>query len=122
MDPEQNPVGSFDITELEQFGVQSMLSLNLEPLYGPNWILGIHHCSEPVLYDQVCPLYHALGKRIGSGLTTILAMEKLQVSENRFRAIFESAPVAVTIVDVDSARIVAAIQWRLNCLDGLWMT
>ncbi len=107
-DPEQNPIEAQSKETYPRYSIKSQLALPLKPSNGPNWVLAIQHCSEAVVYDQVVQLFHAVGKRIANGLTTVMTMENLRSSEKRYRALVDHAPEAILISDLDSGTFIEA--------------
>ncbi|MGH1417064.1 MAG: ATP-binding protein [Pelagimonas sp.] len=95
-------------TPQASFSVKSMLTMPLPSNAHLNWVLGIHHCVEPVNYEHAIPLFEAFGKRVSSGITRMHAMQKLGQSEKRFRALVDHAPDAIMIVDADTGIFVEA--------------
>jgi PAS domain S-box-containing protein len=86
----------------ERFQIKSQLLLPIYPRSDHPWLLGIHNCAELRVYDAAMPLFSAVGRRIGDGLSTLLATRELRRSQERFRTLVEHAPEAIVIIDATS--------------------
>lgn len=102
------PIKPLDDPIVEKFNIRSQMFLPLKPSLGPDWVFGIHHCAQAVRYDETVDLFHAIGKRIGNGITTALALRDLRESEKRYRSLVDHAPEAILVVDIDTGRFTEA--------------
>ncbi|MBE0599596.1 MAG: GAF domain-containing protein [Desulfuromonadales bacterium] len=69
----------------ERFGVRSQISMAIYPKVGKPWMLGMHQCSHERLWTEAEQrLFEAIGRRIGEGLSTLLLLRDLRMSEERF--------------------------------------
>ncbi len=109
-------VGNAIAPELaSQFQIRALMVLGLKPRTGAAWSLGLHQCSyERVWSDDDIRLVKDIGRRIEDALTSLLSLRDLRISEDRFRTLFEHAPEAILVHDVDQDRFV---EWNQNALD-----
>ncbi|MCP3969586.1 MAG: response regulator [Rhodobacteraceae bacterium] len=91
-----------------QLGALSQLAMQLCPTIGLPWALSFHHCTAPVVYDRATELFTAIGSRIADGLTTHLTLQRLRESEQRYRALVDSAAEAIVILDAEAVCFVDA--------------
>ena len=103
-DPEHNPIPTQ--RESNPFGVRSMLFVAVHTEVDKPWILGIHHCRAPRVYDSEVALLAAIAARVGDGLRTWKTQEAMRQSEQRFRLLVEHAPEALVILDMATGRFV----------------
>ena len=107
-DPLNDPGVARSKQVTDRFNVQSQMLIALRPLDDRAWILGFHHCKEPLVYDQAEPLFSAIGRRVGDGLTTHLTMNELRESGRRYQALVDHATEAIMILDIDNLRCLEA--------------
>ncbi|HED39634.1 MAG TPA: EAL domain-containing protein [Chromatiales bacterium] len=94
---------------ITEYNIQSQLIVPLFPRRDKPWLLGIHHCSQPVRYsDSEQKLFEAVGRRIADSLTTLVALRDLRESEARLKTFIEHAPEAIFVIDCDSGSFVDA--------------
>jgi PAS domain S-box-containing protein len=103
-DPECNPIP----VEPEQdfYQVRSRLFVAVHTGLDKPWLLGIHHCRTPRVYDSEVVLLSAIAARVGDSLRTRKTQEAMRQSEERFRLMVEHAPEAIVIFDVESGLFV----------------
>ena len=104
-DPEFNPIPA-EPPERNPFNVRSMLFVAVHTEVDKPWILGIHHCRAPRVYDSEVALLAAIAARVGDGLRTWKTQEAMRQSEQRFRLLVEHAPEAIVILDVTTQKFV----------------
>ncbi|MEW6218887.1 MAG: PAS domain S-box protein [Thermodesulfobacteriota bacterium] len=79
-----------------QFGVQAQMYAAIYPKLGRPWIFGLHQCSHPRLWTaEEQRLFQEIGRRLADGLSSVLFLQEVQESEERFRAFFEQAAVGM---------------------------
>jgi PAS domain S-box-containing protein len=105
-DPECNPIPPEH--ESNPFNVRSMLFAAVHTGVDKPWILGIHHCRTPRVYDSEVALLAAIAARVGDGLRTWKLQEAMRQSEQRFRLLVEHAPEAIVILDAATGKFVEA--------------
>ncbi|MEH6631423.1 MAG: ATP-binding protein [Halopseudomonas aestusnigri] len=87
-DPEENPLDPNYIIN-QQFHIKSQLVMAIHPKVGDPWLLGIHHCSAPIIYNENdCALFEALGNRLSDALTSL-------ISQQNTKKLFNSAEVSI---------------------------
>jgi PAS domain S-box-containing protein len=70
----------------ERFGIRSGLSVAIRPKVGQPWHFGIHQCSRARTWtEQEERLLQEIGRRLGDGLTTLLAHRELEDSQEKLR-------------------------------------
>lgn|GEM_PF-483784 len=91
-------------SDLEKiFHVQSMLAKSLHPKIGEPWLFGMHHCrSTREWLPEEIRLFNEIGFRITDTLTTMITMQNLRDSEEKFRTIAENTPGIIFMYDIDS--------------------
>ncbi|HKU41083.1 MAG TPA: PAS domain S-box protein, partial [Polyangiales bacterium] len=99
-DPESRPILP------NAFQIRSMLFAAVHADTDKPWLLGIHHCRAPRVYDTEVQLLSAIGARVGDALRTWKSQEALRQSEQRFRLLVEHAPDAIVILDVSTLKFV----------------
>jgi PAS domain S-box-containing protein len=70
------------------------------------WVLGIHNCRAPRVYDTEIGLLSAIAARVGDALRTWKTQEAMRQSEQRFRLLVEHAPEAMVILDMATGKFV----------------
>jgi PAS domain S-box-containing protein len=77
----------------EQFGVQSQMMVALFPKTGKPWAFGLHQCSCPRIWTkEEKRLFLEVGRRLTDGLTSLLMLRNLRLSEAENRAIVKAVP------------------------------
>jgi PAS domain S-box-containing protein len=78
------------------YEIKSQLAVALHPRIGKPWECGLHQCSYNREWTpQEKQLFLEISRRLGDGLTSLLANRHLQESEQRFRMVFEHSPVSI---------------------------
>jgi PAS domain S-box-containing protein len=79
-----------------QFHVQAQMFLAIYPKVGRAWLFGMHQCSHPRVWTpDEQKLFKEIGRRIADGLSSVLFLRDVQMSEERFRSTFEQAAVGM---------------------------
>jgi len=90
----------------KKFSAQSMISMVIYPKLSKPWILGLHQCSHPRIWtndDQF--LFNEIGHRLTDSLSSLLFMQNLQQSEERFRELFANIKSGVAVYEaIDNGR------------------
>ncbi|MEL0083633.1 MAG: PAS domain S-box protein, partial [Gammaproteobacteria bacterium] len=87
--------------------IRSQLVICLKPAIGDPWLLGLHQCSYDRNWSGAdTELLKRVALRITDRLNTLLLLNNLQTSEQRFRELFESAPEAIGLFDMRTNRII----------------
>jgi PAS domain S-box-containing protein len=88
----------------EQFGVQSLMMVALYPKAGKPWAFGVHQCSHPREWTpEEQRLFQEIGWRLTDALTGLLSQRDLRESEEKFRALFESAIDGICLLTAEGA-------------------
>ena len=107
-DPEEHPLNPDEAVNTA-YSIRSQLTISIHPKIGKPWLLGIHHCTAPVVYSQNdCDLFKTLGNRLADGLSSLLSWQNA-------KRLFEDAEVA--LLNEDLSEISKALN-RLR-LDGV---
>ncbi len=86
--------------EAEKMSVKSQLIMAIYPKIGKPWILGIHQCSyDRVWSDDDTRLLKEIGHRLTDALTTLLFLDNLKESEEKFRSLIQTAPILIIQLD-----------------------
>jgi len=86
------PGGEYPLPEdvAEQFGFHCFMATALYPKTGKPWQFGIHQCSGPRIWTSLEErIFQEIARRIGDGLTGLLAYRDLQKSEEKLRRLNE---------------------------------
>ena len=84
----------------EQFGIQSEMVVGVHPKVGKPWVLGLHQCSHARVWTvEERQLLNEIARRLADGLTSALTQRELRQSEERFRSLFENAPLGYQSLD-----------------------
>ena len=76
----------------ERFGFKSVLSMAIYPKSGKPWQFGIHQCSFARLWTKDEErLFREIGQRLADGLTSLITLNSLRASEERFRMLAENS-------------------------------
>jgi len=76
----------------EKFGVKSQMFVAIHPKSGKPWAFGMHQCSYPRIWiEREIKLFKEISSRISDGLSSLLFLNELQESEERFRRLAENA-------------------------------
>ncbi|MEJ2748276.1 MAG: PAS domain S-box protein, partial [Anaerolineae bacterium] len=82
--------------DARRFGYQSQISVALHPQTGKPWMFGLHQCSYARVWTpQEERLFQEVGRRLADALTGLLAYRELRESEERYRTIFQNAPLGI---------------------------
>ncbi|MHC9542071.1 MAG: PAS domain S-box protein [Vulcanimicrobiota bacterium] len=77
---------------VEAFNVQSQIAMALYPKGDTSYIFGLHQCSHPRIWtDEEVTLFREVGRRLTDSLNMLLMYRNLQVSEIKFRTLFEES-------------------------------
>lgn len=77
-----------------QFNIKSQMIFAIKPNIGKPWLLGIHNCKAPVIYDKSqVSLFELLGTRLADGLSQLLLYRDTQ-------SLFQNSEVAILITDM----------------------
>jgi len=82
----------------ERFGFKCFMATALYPRVGKPWQFGIHQCSYARVWTpEEERLLQEIGRRLGDGLTGMLAYRDLCQSEEKFRVLAETSPAAIVL-------------------------
>jgi PAS domain S-box-containing protein len=82
--------------DAQRFGYQSQISMALHPQGGKPWMFGLHQCAYARVWTpQEERLFQEVGRRLADALTGLLAYRELRESEERYRTIFQNAPLGI---------------------------
>jgi len=85
----------------DRFSIRSQMFLAIYPRLGQPWAFGIHQCSHPRRWeDREKALFKEIGRRIADGLGFLLSLRDLRKSEEKFRVVFERAPIGLLLLDL----------------------
>jgi two-component system, cell cycle sensor histidine kinase and response regulator CckA len=102
----------------KQFGVQSQLAIAMYPLTGKPWMFGLHQCSHSRKWSENdIRLFNDIGRRIADGLSSLLFLNDLKESENKFRSVIEKSNDGIYILLKDGK--FALINKRFTQLTGI---
>jgi len=105
-DPECDPIPADLEPDQNPYQVRSMLFVAVHTGVDKPWLLGIHHCRVPRVYDAEVALLSAVAARVGDALRTWKTQEAMRQSEQRFRLMVEHAPEAIVMLDVATGTFV----------------
>ncbi len=84
----------------EKFNIRSMIVTAIFPKTGDPWLLGLHQCSYKRVWDEYDRnLLKETGWRLADSLSSLLFLDKLKDSEEKFRLMIEYSPYPVRISD-----------------------
>ncbi len=87
--------------------ILSRLVIAIQPATGDPWLLGLHQYDHPRDWTNSDKhLLKSLAARITDRLNTVLLLEQLEQSEERYRELFESAPESISLIDADSGQFI----------------
>lgn len=93
----------------ERFEVQSQLVKVIRPRTGNPWLLGLHQCASPRVWgEDEIRLFQQVGQRLSDALSSMLILEALKTSEERFRTFSEQSLLGLSLLQDD--RVVFANQ------------
>jgi len=82
----------------EGFQVQSFLAMAFYPRIGKPWSFGLHQCSYARIWDEEDKrLFQEIGRRLSDVLTSLLAYQNLEASEQELKHLIDSSPVAMLV-------------------------
>ena len=75
----------------ERYGIQSMMSIAVYPRDSLPYVFGLQQCSEPrVWLPEEKNLFKEVGRRLADSLSSFLAFQNLQKSEEKYRRIADT--------------------------------
>ncbi len=86
------PAASRDIPAAvaKQFSIRSQIQMALRLRVGSPWAMGLHHCAQAHAYDEdELMLFNDIGQRVADVLSSMIMLNNLRESEQKFRALFE---------------------------------
>ncbi|MFH2054010.1 MAG: ATP-binding protein [bacterium] len=84
----------------QEFQIKNLMAMALRPRIGDPWQLGIHQCSRSRVWTPAEErLFLEIGHRVGDALASMVSLENLLDSEERYRLVFENSPVPIWIED-----------------------
>ena len=87
--------------------ILSRLVIAIQPATGDPWLLGLHQYDHARQWsDSDKHLLKSLAARITDRLNTVLLLEQLEQSEERYRELFESAPESISLIDATSGEFI----------------
>ena len=99
-----HPLHSGSISNID---FKSILAMAIYPKFGKPWQFGMHQCSYAREWsDFEVRLFGEIGRRIEDSLTALLIFRDLQLSEERYRMVFENSPVSLWEEDLSEVKII----------------
>ncbi len=93
----------------KKYNIKSQMYFPIRPKTDRPWMLGLHHCEFPHFFgEEEVKLFEEITRRISDSLSTLISMQSLRESEERFRTMIEHAPEAIFVLDVDKNRLIDA--------------
>jgi len=93
----------------KKYNVKSQMYFPIRPKTDNPWLFGIHHCEFPHFFgEEEVKLFEEITRRISDSLSTLISMQNLRESEERFRTMIEHAPEAIFVLDVDQNKLIDA--------------
>lgn len=90
---------------VEAFQVYSQIAVCLRPKIGKAWMFGLHQCHlQRDWTDEDIRIFQEIGRRLSDALTSLLAYQNLQASEQRYREVFEASSECISLIDVEDTR------------------
>jgi PAS domain S-box-containing protein len=88
---------------LKAFSVQSQVTIPVYPRVDKPWIFGLHQCSYPRIWSQQeLNLFKEISRRFAEALSSLLFLNNLQESEERYRTLFNQAGDAIFLINTDN--------------------
>ncbi|MBU2501830.1 PAS domain-containing protein, partial [bacterium] len=89
----------------KDFRLKNFMAMALSPRIGDPWQFGIHQCSRSRVWTPAEErLFLEIGHRVGDALASMVSLENLLDSEERYRLVFENSPVPIWIEDFSRIR------------------
>src|SRR5665647_2742464 len=96
----------------EHFSVKSQLMIALRPKTGNSWLFGLHHCVSEVMHDEEnMHLFTAIAQRISDFLSSLILIEQLRESEERWKFALEGAGDGVWDWNPQTDEALFSKQW-----------
>ena len=74
------------------YTVQSQMFMSIHPKEGSAWLFGVHQCSNSRVWTvEERRVFDEIGHRLTEGLSSLLYLRELRVSERNLRSIFDVA-------------------------------
>ncbi|MBU0468287.1 MAG: PAS domain S-box protein [Candidatus Omnitrophica bacterium] len=84
----------------KQFNIKAQITFAIHTKKGKPWLFGMHQCS----YDRVWTLednrlFMEIGRRVEDGLSSLMFLNDLSDSEEKYRLLFDNPGVLVSVFD-----------------------
>ncbi len=97
------------------------MAMAVYPKIDKPWQFGIHQCSSPRVWTpEEERFFEEIGRRIGDGLTVVLAFRDLRQSELRYREIFENTSDIIMITEVTEDGHLRLLDHNPACGKTAW--
>lgn len=105
----------------ECFKLKNFMAMAVYPKIDKPWQFGIHQCSSPRVWTpEEARLFEEIGRRMGDGLTVVLAFRDLRQSELRYREIFENTSDSIMITEVTEDGHLRLLDYNPACGKTVW--
>ena len=88
-----------------QFSIQSQMVMAVRPHIGDPWLFGVHYCATAHHCDSAeVKRFQFFGDRLGEALGACLLLQQLERDQQRYRHVFEQAPVSLWEEDASAVK------------------
>ncbi len=99
----------------KNFAVRSQIVIAIKPRTGKPWLLGLHQCSFPRIWQrEEVRLFQTIANHLGDAISSLLSLQELDKSENQLRSLLSSTINAMpsALISIDPQRQIT--QWNLE--------
>ncbi|MGB3942177.1 MAG: ATP-binding protein [Candidatus Manganitrophaceae bacterium] len=98
---------------IEEFSIQSQMTIALHPKLGKPWLLGLHQCSSPRIWTpDERRLFRDISDKIADALDNQLLYRNLRRAEEEYRSVVDNIQEVIFHTDTEGRFLFLNPAWR----------